>query len=639
LGYFDSNLSLITTRQPELANLLRQTVVRRAKVFPSVSGLPTASWENGTTSIALHSRYDPLREARQKLKAQQYQDADYFIFLGFGLGYLLDALLEEVHDPSIHCFIVESDLELLRAAFEARDLSPALSLPNVHFAWPVSSTDLAEQWGVFFDPVLAHKSTFLLNVTSISLNPGLFKSAAEIIQSQTFQTFTDINTLVAKSQEFLDNFALNLPKTATSPGVIKFGGAFADHPAIIVSAGPSLDKNIHELRGHEDNVLILATDTALKPLLAAGIDPHFVLTGDPSHANYLHLRKASSRQALLVAEATSYPDSFTEFEGRTITCIFDKSALRSLADLLGNKGTLRAWGSVATMAVDFALLLQCNPIIFVGQDLAHTDGRIYCTGTYFDEDWFSCIKDPEAWRSQLERLRSGRRTVTVEDIYGNPIESTDKLVSYWNWILKEIHNHPKVRFVNATEGGILREGVEIVSLRDALHRYCGQRRDLRSRIWDLFRKAQDNSLLYAGVDLSVLAGEVNAFQDILKRGLEFCRPESGYSAQDLMKRLESVKGSIYFNPHLAPLIDSFNQMGNVDFLRKRHVLLQKPLSDDNLPVIRSLYLEYFKSVGEAFAKIKQGLSKIESELNDCSSRPSRVARPRPAKTPILPSVG
>jgi hypothetical protein len=634
LNYFESNLSLIENRQPELSNLLRETINRRVKVFPSASGMPTASWENGATSIALHSRYDPLREAHQKLKTQQYEGADYFTFLGFGLGYLLDALLEEIQDPSGHYFIVESELELLKAAFEARDLSSILALPNIHIAWPVSSAALAEQWGSFFNPVLAHKSTFLLNVTSISLNPGLFKSAAEIIQSQTFQTFTDINTLVVKSQEFLDNFAVNLPKTATSPGVIKFGGAFAGVPAVIVSAGPSLDKNIHELRGCEDRVLILATDTALKPLLAAGIDPHFVLTGDPSHANYLHLKGASSRQALLVAEATSYPAAFTEFEGRTVTCIFENSSLRSLADLLGNKGTLRAWGSVATMALDFALLTQCNPIIFAGQDLAHTDGRMYCTGTYFDAEWFSGVTDPGTWRLQLEKLRSARRTVTVEDIYGNPIESTDKLLSYWNWILKEIHNHPHVRFVNATEGGILREGVEIASLRDTLHRYCGETRDLRKQIDDLFRKAQGNSLLYSGVDLSVLAGEVVAFQDILSRGLEFCNSGNGYSAQDLMKRLESVKGSIYFNPHLAPLIDSFNQMGNVDFLRKRHALLQKPLSNASVSVIQSLYSDYFRSVGEAFAKIRHGLSKIESELKKSGSRTFRTAIPDPAETPI-----
>src|SRR5512145_3078123 len=137
-----------------------------------------------------------------------------------------------------------------------------------------------------------------------------------MIQSQIFQTFTDINTLVGKAEIFLDNFVKNLLKAARAPGIAKFAGKFSGIPAVIVSAGPSLDKNIHELRGWEQNALILSTDTALKPLLAAGIEPHFVLTGDPSPVNYRHIQGAQAPHSFLVAEATAYPAVFGEFEGR-----------------------------------------------------------------------------------------------------------------------------------------------------------------------------------------------------------------------------------------------------------------------------------------------------------------------------------
>jgi hypothetical protein len=68
------------------------------------------------------------------------------------------------------------------------------------------------------------------------------------------------------------------------------------------------------LRGWQDGVLILAADTAWKPLLAADIEPHFVMTGDPTYANYLHLKGAECGDTLLVAEATAYPEVFAEFE-------------------------------------------------------------------------------------------------------------------------------------------------------------------------------------------------------------------------------------------------------------------------------------------------------------------------------------
>jgi hypothetical protein len=615
LSYFDANIALLARRQPELASRLRTISGKGVKIFASASGLPTASCERGTSTLSLHSRYNPLREAHQTLKKTDYTGADYFIFLGFGFGYLLDALVEQGIDRSSHFFVIESDLEILRAAFEARDLSSILSHFNIYFAWPVSGPELAEQWQKFFDPVQAQQSIFINHPPSLALDPKVYKAAAEIIQSQTFQIFTDINTLVANSQAFLDNFTHNLPKAANAPGVIKFAKMFPSTPAVIVSAGPSLDKNIHQLRGYEDQILILATDTALKPLIAAGIEPHFVLTGDPSHTNYLHLKGAQSKKALLVAETTSFPASIDEFEGRTIACIFENSSLRSLSDLLGNKGTLRAWGSVATMALDFAMLLGCNPIAFIGQDLAHTDGRIYCSGLCFDEEWFAGIDGPVQYQAQLKNLRSHRRTIPIEDIFGKSIESSDKLTAYRNWMTKVFHDHPEVQFINATEGGILRENVAIASLAEVLHRHCRKRQDLRSRVHQIFVEAQENNLLYVGINLSTLKGELAAILDAIGLGFRLCEMKPSPSPQELIKRLETTKGSIYFNPHLAPLLDSFNQMGNVTFLRKRQALSKQTQHPDLLSEIKNAYSEYFASVREALEKISKALSQVEANLS------------------------
>jgi hypothetical protein len=622
VSYFESNLALLSTRQPELALQLSKIENRRIKVFSSGCGLPTARYEKDSSSLALHSQFDPMKEARQLLKKLDYAGADYFVFLGFGLGYSLNVLLEENVDSSNHYFIVESDLEILRAAFEARDLSSILSLPHVYFAWPATGAELADQWQRFFDPVLAQKNVYITHLPSVALNRALFKSAAEIIQSQIFQTFTDINTLVDKSETFLNNFVQNLLKAVRAPGIASFAGRFSGIPAVIVSAGPSLDKNIHELRGCRDRILILATDTALKPLLAAGIDPHFILTGDPTEANYGHLKGSNSKEALLVAEATAFPAAFDEFEGKILSCTYESSSLRSLSDLLGNKGTIRAWGSVATMALDFALLLKCNPIVFIGQDLAYTDGRTYCSGVYFSETWFSDVTDPVTWNKQLDRIRSQRRTISVEDIFGKPIETTDKLVSYWNWILKAVRDHPEVEFINATEGGILRDPVKIASLREVIHRCCGHDRDLSASIRSLFAESRGNSLLEVGTNLSVLSGELEAIRDVLTTGSQLCAKSASCSPQELMNRLEATKQSIYCNPHLSPLLDCFNQMGNVNFLRKRNGIAKLGQDPKLRQLIQDIYSEYFSSVHKALEIINKALSQIEKNLSPEAGQPS-----------------
>jgi hypothetical protein len=71
---------------------------------------------------------------------------------------------------------------------------------------------------------------------------------------------------------------------------------------IIVSAGPSLDRNIHELRGLLDRCFVLSVDTALRPLLAAGVVPHAVLIADPTELNARHVVGVMPDSVYLIAE-------------------------------------------------------------------------------------------------------------------------------------------------------------------------------------------------------------------------------------------------------------------------------------------------------------------------------------------------
>jgi hypothetical protein len=579
--------------------------------------MATAFFRRGNSDeLPLHSRYDPLKEARQSLKELDLADANFITLLGFGLGYGLDALLESGPAKDAHIFVVESDLEILRAAFMARDLTPLLSVPHIHFAWPATGNALAEQWRLFFDPVQARQSVFINHPPSLLIDPELFKAAAEVIRSKTLQIFTDINTLVGRIPTFLDNFIANFPAACNAPGAIEFRRRFAGMPAILVSAGPSLDRNLHELRPFQDSILILATDTTLRPLLAAGIHPHFVLTGDPGPENYLHLKGTAAHKTCLVAEATTFPDSLKIFSGRTLICKFENSSLQALADLLASKGTLRAWGSVATMCLDFALQLGCNPIIFIGQDLAHSQERTYCCGLHWDDRRFEGVANPEQWARKWAEVRSHTKAVTTTDLFGNPVESTEKLLSYWNWIEAEIEKRPDVRFINATEGGILKRGLDIMSLREALYRYHKPGHDFRGEIQQTYALAQSNPWKADVALLSRLQSESQKLKGILQKGLTLCREPAPPSIRDFSAKLEEVKQSIYALRTLAPLLDSFNQMGNFHFLRR-----QAAHSGQNMDrsEIQTTFLEYFQSVSLAAERLNAGLSRLAAAIPPLSN--------------------
>ena len=610
MEYFEANLKTLSGKQPELAALLRAAGRPHIKTFQSAEGAPVASVEHGDETVELHSRYNPLREARQAVKKENYEAVDHFIFLGLGFGYTLDAVIEKYGGPDCHYFIVEADLGMLRAAFEARDWTSLLAAHDIYFAWPSCGPELAEQWRVRFNLALARRSAYVTHQPSVKLKPDHYKAAVETLQGQIYRTLADRATLTKNTQTFLDNFIQNLPRVVAAPGINNFAGKFTNTPAVIVSAGPSLDKNIHELRGKKDHVLIIATDTTIKPLLAAGVEPHFVMTGDPSHANYLHLKDAVTGEALLVMEATAHPQSPEGFGERTLACLYENSILHSLSELPGNKGTLHAWGSVATMALDFAIFTGCDPIIFIGQDLAYTDGRLYCSKVWFEDVWFKDINTPEEREKRLAELRASNNPQVLTDIYGRQIETTRALIAYRDWIIRIIGNHPEKRFINATEGGIFSGPVELLSLRETLERDCSRNLNLASRVREIHAAARLRNAPDLEKNLAPFMKEFDSLRGIVHEGIRTAAKSPNRDSSKFADRLSKIQNSIFGYKRLAPLIDSFNQVGNTIFNQRMHILSKQTPNEDMPAAIQTTYADYFVSVDAALNKIGDALSRI-----------------------------
>jgi hypothetical protein len=62
----------------------------------------------------------------------------------------------------------------------------------------------------------------------------------------------------------------------------------------------------------------------------------------------------------------------------------------------------------------------------------------------------------------------------ANDIWNLNVPSTENLVAYRDFFAWRMKEEPRVRFINASEGGILSEGAEVLTLRDALHQKCKQ---------------------------------------------------------------------------------------------------------------------------------------------------------------------
>jgi hypothetical protein len=168
-----------------------------------------------------------------------------------------------------------------------------------------------------------------------------------------------------------DNDIACLPYVIRHRGVAELKDLYKNKPAILISTGPSLAKNIHHLIGMEDRAIIIAVGQALRVLLAYEIKPDFICTVDFGEVNYVHFEGLMDSDIPLVTINRAYAPLLKAWQGPKFIAATPVPGYEHMATgILTNKGFIESGGSVAHLVFGLAQLLGCNPITFVGQDLA-----------------------------------------------------------------------------------------------------------------------------------------------------------------------------------------------------------------------------------------------------------------------------
>ena len=86
-----------------------QPAISIAVLDSKTKGIPTAVFRGaGGGEFYLHSRFDPLEEARFLVKDVPLRERTLYVVLGFGLGYHVKALLQRIPQSS-HVIVMEPD--------------------------------------------------------------------------------------------------------------------------------------------------------------------------------------------------------------------------------------------------------------------------------------------------------------------------------------------------------------------------------------------------------------------------------------------------------------------------------------------------------------------------------------------------
>lgn len=386
--------------------------------------------------------------------------APVFLF-GVGSAAYLKAIIEKsskevnvvVYEPSIHIFM---------AMLENIDISKEIEDRPIAFV--VKGLNEEE-----FEPVMRGVMT-LENMSFLieEIHPnyrGFFledilekvKKVQRLVESEMVQFNTQKKLSMNMAQNILRNMKYVCEGYHTK---LLLNAVSNKDAAILVAAGPSLNKNIQMLKKAKNRLFILAVDTAVKPLVKAGIKPDAFITIDAKKD--LDLVEIDGAETIpVIAPATALYKIMDRQKAKKIF-YYDGYFLPYSIYFINDKvlPDVSTGGSVACSGFSLLHKLGYETIILVGQDLAFTDNKSHADGTFED-------KMPTMDTEGMEMVKGN---------YVDKIPTRMDFRIFLNWFQDYIHDikeaNPNIRVVNATAGGAYIEGTEIRALDDIIEEVC-----------------------------------------------------------------------------------------------------------------------------------------------------------------------
>lgn len=385
----------------------------------------------------LHTNDNPYEEGR--ILAQSWFDGEHYEYIvyGLGLGYSIQALLNM--DLAITVTVLEGDQMIVSLAEKYGVLQFLKQSGRIRLVVDPDGSALVQMVAGMQDT-----QRFVIHY------PSLRQMRNAGYREQLEEYFIEYSSAQTQLPRMTGNFVRN--RADFGREVSELRDQFARKTVYIVAAGPSLDRNMQELKNVGEDSLILATGTVFKKLLAAGIRPDYVIIIDAGKPTYVQTEGIQKTDVPLLYLSTVYYQIPAEYPGEKYVILqqdYDKS--ETYAREHGYE-VYASGGSVTTTALELGIRLGAAQIVLVGADLAYTEGRNHAADTAY-------VKTVE-----------NDTACVAEDIHGGQVMTARNLIIYRKWIEKRIEQAGAsgIRFIDATEGGARIRGTELAKLKDVV---------------------------------------------------------------------------------------------------------------------------------------------------------------------------
>lgn len=462
----EKNLRVLKRRMPNLFDAVKNCPESDCEyiVSDAKSGTKTLAIKKDGRIYQVHSKYDPIKESDQQLVNAKLVNPKIMMILGFGLGYNLRSALKTYGNQNLYTLVIEKDIKAFKTALENVDITDLLENPKCIWVVGIRPTETFVVLNELIKKVGITLQLFLKTFQAFD-NPVLTKIHGDYHQhilkcfkDAAFNIIFNYGNCPQDSMIGLQSIMDNMSTIMRSPGIQDLFGKFRKVPGILVSTGPSLDKNIEDLKLAEGKCVMIAADSALRTLHKHNIVPHAAVSVERIEhvaTMFKELPEDYKSKIWLAACPVILKHSYDAWNGPKII------SYRNFAHfewMQVPKGTLTTGPSCSNLGFKILEAMGCDPIILVGQDCSfasaektHADGASAVTNLHLKQENLYKVKG---------NYSEFVYTNNIYDMFRKAFE-TDMLTY-------------KGTCINATEGGAYIEGTKIATLKESIEKYCTQ---------------------------------------------------------------------------------------------------------------------------------------------------------------------
>lgn len=371
---------------------------------------------------------------------------------GFGQGLGLSDLIELYPDRIF--FVYEPDEQSFINAMNHMDLTFLLEHPNV-YAISVGNKQLNKLFSIM--------STHIQDEMAFVASRYYLEQQIEVLQL-TKNKYLDYKKIFESNQnvrnlfrhDWIRNSLFQIPTMLRNPSLNQLIGKLKGATAIVVSSGPSLEKDIHWLEKLKHHAIIISAGSSIQALVKRGIEPHLAVVMDGGEVNLKIFSSKEAKNAPILFTSSSYygVSDFKE-DGLIYGVLSNDNVTSHFMDVGQEVKILHPTPTVAGTAIQTAAWLGCTRIIMMGQDLSFPGEQFYAEGINHGDQGY------------LDKMIK-HADHTVINVDGGYNRTTSGFLQMKDRIENLIAILPKIEFINSTRNGAQIEGSTWKSAEDVL---------------------------------------------------------------------------------------------------------------------------------------------------------------------------